>query len=401
VKNLMLSLFMVLLPVMVCGHRVYSQAMDIYVVSSSQSINARTCPRLDCAIATTIASGTEVQMLNTTHGSTVAGSDIWYRVEYNGEAVFVHSSLLTPHTTLVAASSVTVNQDNWIEYAHLGFEISLPDSWVNYTGNADYIDVLVSSTKLMMTGGDEQDTILYATYADTLIVVDPISQASVLVQPTYLGFDIDYSLFVDNCTDSVPNMTGSCEMIELPMGDALHGHFYNSAYDVHIYFVSRDRTQYIITVTVLTSSEDLLPIYQAIADSFTIETTQSVRDHSTASNGLAEAGENAGKLEVGRFAAWTYMGVPDELVTITVCESESVSANTPFDLYLVVRDPDGNVIAENDDTGLFFPNTNPSIDNLELLQHGAYTIEVHGVAGFTAGRYVLCVENGSNERDSM
>src|SRR5688572_30374391 len=107
VKNITLSLFLMMLLVMICGNRVYSQDAATYVVSSGQSINARACPWLDCAIATTIASGTEVQVLNTTHGAGVAGSTLWYRVDYNGEPVFVHSSLLAPLATPSAASSTT------------------------------------------------------------------------------------------------------------------------------------------------------------------------------------------------------------------------------------------------------------------------------------------------------
>ncbi|MBK8020068.1 MAG: SH3 domain-containing protein [Chloroflexi bacterium] len=68
----------------------------LYVVSGSTSINARQCPRLDCAVVEALQPGTEVTVIEMVNGDTVFGSDQWAQLENGSGEVYVHSALIDP-----------------------------------------------------------------------------------------------------------------------------------------------------------------------------------------------------------------------------------------------------------------------------------------------------------------
>lgn len=68
--------------------------------------NARACPKTDntiCAVVYQLTPGTAVTYVDFEQGETVSGSDIWYKVSYDGRDVYIHSSLLqnTPLTPTI------------------------------------------------------------------------------------------------------------------------------------------------------------------------------------------------------------------------------------------------------------------------------------------------------------
>lgn len=63
-------------------------------VYSNQNINGRAEPSTTAAILTSIPPGTAVEKISEADGTAVSGSTLWYEVSYDGQIVFVHSSLL-------------------------------------------------------------------------------------------------------------------------------------------------------------------------------------------------------------------------------------------------------------------------------------------------------------------
>lgn len=70
------------------------QSAQTYYVTGN-AVNARSCPRTDCEIVTTFSRGRSVRVLETVTGSSVSGNTNWYRARYQGQDIFIHSSLLS------------------------------------------------------------------------------------------------------------------------------------------------------------------------------------------------------------------------------------------------------------------------------------------------------------------
>ncbi|OLS37808.1 SH3 domain-containing protein [Bacillus sp. MRMR6] len=63
---------------------------------SGSSVNLRTAPTTNSTIAATVVNGTLFQLLdNNVSGDMVSGSTKWYKIEFKGQTLFVHSSLAT------------------------------------------------------------------------------------------------------------------------------------------------------------------------------------------------------------------------------------------------------------------------------------------------------------------
>jgi hypothetical protein len=88
-----------------------------YVVRSSSAANARSCPRLDCAVVTTFGPGEIISVVDTVSGDTVSGSDQWHRVVHDGANVYVHSSLLVAQPSDKSAPALAASvTDQWVEH---------------------------------------------------------------------------------------------------------------------------------------------------------------------------------------------------------------------------------------------------------------------------------------------
>jgi hypothetical protein len=134
-------------------------------------------------------------------------------------------------------------------------------------------------------------------------------------------------------------------------------------------------------------------LLEAIAQSFNILSSDAARSAFIQPAGSAQAGENSGQLNEGWVQMWTYEAQAGDLVNIRVTNAGGASSN--LDPYLLIRAPDGQVIAENDDSGLFNLSTDPHIRRLELPETGTYEIEVHAYDGFNRGDYTLIIESGA------
>lgn len=60
---------------------------------NAQFANVRVCPRADCALVTQFFYGDAIEVIGTVQGQNTQGSADWREVLYNGQLVYVHSSL--------------------------------------------------------------------------------------------------------------------------------------------------------------------------------------------------------------------------------------------------------------------------------------------------------------------
>jgi hypothetical protein len=118
----------------------------------------------------------------------------------------------------------------------------------------------------------------------------------------------------------------------------------------------------------------------------------------------AVVGTNRGEIAVGGGETWNYEGAEGERLTIRVVAErpagrdgtteERLSQNL-LDTYLIVRSPDGEVIAENDDDE-DLPDDDINITNsvvsLTLPSNGLYQIEVRSYADESGGAYTLEIQ---------
>jgi hypothetical protein len=163
--------------------------------------------------------------------------------------------------------------------------------------------------------------------------------------------------------------------------------------EIYNYLITVDRTQYSITLTTRQILwEDFAPVFDAVVESFEITSPDAVRAAAIQPAGQARLGDNAGEVSPGGFQLWTYDGQKGEILNIGAA-ADSRPPQGP-DTRLIIRDPDGRVIAENDDSGLLGFDLNAYLAQLELPETGVYEIEVHTYPGFISGDYTLTIESG-------
>jgi endonuclease YncB( thermonuclease family) len=77
---------------------------------SVNSARARSCPESTCQRVTSFQRNTAITVNGTLEGSTVQGNNVWLAVDYNGQTLYVHSSLATTDssTSLIATDTTLV-----------------------------------------------------------------------------------------------------------------------------------------------------------------------------------------------------------------------------------------------------------------------------------------------------
>jgi hypothetical protein len=118
----------------------------------------------------------------------------------------------------------------------------------------------------------------------------------------------------------------------------------------------------------------------------------------------AEVGEQRGELEDGGGQVWEYEGEEGEVLTIQVIADQpyadgsgEVNSNG-LDTYLLVRAPDGTILAEADDVELGVI-TNTLVEDLELPEDGVYELEVRSWENTSGGEYTLIIESDGPAAD--
>lgn len=76
----------------------------------TRNANARSCPKRECDAVTVFSPGTAVSVVGWEHGEEVSGNDVWRLVLYDGDTVYVHSSLLVTSPPQPTISPIQVQQ---------------------------------------------------------------------------------------------------------------------------------------------------------------------------------------------------------------------------------------------------------------------------------------------------
>lgn len=66
-----------------------------YYVNATAGVNARSCPQTSCDVVTIFSPSSALDVIGSEDGQVVAGTAVWAKVLYQGETIYVHSSLLT------------------------------------------------------------------------------------------------------------------------------------------------------------------------------------------------------------------------------------------------------------------------------------------------------------------
>jgi hypothetical protein len=115
----------------------------------------------------------------------------------------------------------------------------------------------------------------------------------------------------------------------------------------------------------------------------------------------AIVGSNRGEIAIGGGETWNFEGVEGERLSIRVIAERPAGRETTteerleqnlFDTYLIVRDPGGEIIAENDDNEDLSEddlNITNSLVSLTLPRSGLYQFEVRSYADESGGAYTL------------
>lgn len=74
----------------------------------TSTANLRSCPRTDCDRVAQLQRGNEVTVIGQVQGEVYKGSDLWQRVTYNGQEVYVHSSLVSNIRPVITAAPAEV-----------------------------------------------------------------------------------------------------------------------------------------------------------------------------------------------------------------------------------------------------------------------------------------------------
>ncbi len=118
---------------------------------------------------------------------------------------------------------------------------------------------------------------------------------------------------------------------------------------------------------------------------------------------IARTGASLGAIEPGAADVWAYEGQAGEVLNILLMADRPANGTTQeqrvqydlLDTLLVVRAPDGSLLAVNDD--MLSKLTNSELRRLELPADGTYRIEVRSWASQTGGGYTLLIEPQEQE----
>jgi SH3 domain-containing protein len=252
------------------------EATTIYTITSSQNVNARSCPRLTCSIVTTLAPGQEFSVIETTDGDAVSDNRQWYHAIVNDADVYVHSSLAAPR-------SAPADETNaWSEYSGPGFTISAPPTWINLADDpkaiSQALDLAAQSdpqVKDMIDAFREQ---LESGLVDVLLF-DPLTASNVIVLHQDTGFSIPLSFVEKTVSDQLEAAGGKVletEYVQISAGEALRIHVQAQPgsgliFEQYDYvFAASDRLYFIAVTADRALFESASPLFEQIVNSFTI-----------------------------------------------------------------------------------------------------------------------------------
>ncbi|MEO8391806.1 MAG: hypothetical protein ABI700_02335 [Chloroflexota bacterium] len=121
IKSIFTSVLLIIVCLMPLQFVGAQEVPAMYIVTSSQAVNARSCPRLSCGVLKHFAPGETFYVSDVVEGETVTGSRQWLQVEDSKTTMYVHSSLATPSPNgspnpAGSMTSTEVNTDDWTDH---------------------------------------------------------------------------------------------------------------------------------------------------------------------------------------------------------------------------------------------------------------------------------------------
>jgi hypothetical protein len=183
--------------------------------------------------------------------------------------------------------------------------------------------------------------------------------------------------------------------VGLPAAKALRYHCANRAAGAKTltnetlgYAFFKDRIEYYIEIFNEEGlPQSIVPVFDAIVKTFEITGTADLRHALSFSAGVSRQGENRGKTRIGQGQLWTYAGKAGDSLTISIASLPLLGQYAR----LIVRDPSGNIIAENEGS---LTLRGPWIEQLKLMETGSYEIEVYIFGDYKPSDYKLVISFG-------
>lgn len=277
---------------------VVAQATTTYTITSNRTVNARSCPRLNCGVVTTFDSGEEIEVVDVVSGDTVSGSTEWVQIEVEGREAYIHGSLVTEaeanddsRSGLSRGGSGDTNPDgsldtsDWDINETRRFSIATPPSWSDVSDLLDNPAFLDDLRDLYGDNSDALDNIEMALeqgLLDLLMVDIRTGATMALLHQDLEGVTLTPRLL--RTALAVTLEDGGAEIIEesvveLPVGDAVRFWVAMDAdfglvpvdSDALIYAILTRERMYLMVFSVTNGDfEDFIPTFDAIAATFIV-----------------------------------------------------------------------------------------------------------------------------------
>lgn len=282
-KQLLLLFFVLLMSVPVLAQ----DAAKVYEVIGNKPVNARSCPHVSCPVVQSVQPGETVMVVDTVTGDNTLGSDQWYKVESNGDTMYIHSALIQASTTPnTAAASSKVNTSDWVTYKGKGYSFSAPADWLDFYAlmeDPDYREAIaemqnVKPAEIKANWEDYKKNGLVAklTVGNSITLeLEKISMKDWVEKPTLQFWKPAFKASLKE----IGATASSAEIIALPLGDCLHIHAQQTRNiqgapkgTLYIMYVTTT-ADYLYTLTIYTTKSAFAkvdPVADAIAQSFTL-----------------------------------------------------------------------------------------------------------------------------------
>lgn len=204
-----------------------------YIVTAGQAINARQCPRLDCAVVRSLAPQTVVNVVGLVSGDTVAGSDQWVQIDDAGVQMYAHSSLVAPNDDEPVAleqaeESAQADTANWTNYTVDTFDLLAPRTWIDIVELATDEDYLAGVEEMYGKGERQWYLDTYAGVQDgsyDLVLVEINSAGVLFLSHTEWGMEVSPRYLREVMETYMEAGEGgkliSSEIVELSAGNAV------------------------------------------------------------------------------------------------------------------------------------------------------------------------------------
>lgn len=262
-----------------------------YSVTAAQSVNARQCPRLDCAIVRALEPGTIINVVTTVSGDTVFGSDQWAQVEDDGVEMYVHTALISPVEDAAPPADIkeidtseipALDTARWTEFTLARFNFRVPRGWID-------LEELATDAEFLAGVEETYGNTARQWYEDAYAMIEAGIYDLILVELDVAGvlyvshFDLENTAlsprYLRRVLESqVENAEGSelisSEIIDLPAGTAVRiesriervdGRFNQN----YMYAVICDNDAFLLSLVVFGAghAEYYAPVAHAIANS--------------------------------------------------------------------------------------------------------------------------------------